>query len=347
LSDKIDLARFDSATPFLSRDFILTWLDCYADYIHEMIFFVFYAQTDIVAIAPFYIKKSRKKEVRFICSGENEEDEVCSECLDVLLDNNDRQAILPVLMDALLENSEKWDVLIVDNYVDDSFVSECLLPALATQRHSIIKKTVGLRYYLDLPDSIDSFYAQKKGSFYSGLRRKYRKLNRDPQIRLELKADIDNIDHLMQRLKELHNSRWRASGVRGVFESDIFFEFHKKLSHRLIRNDSLFMLVIRDAEQIFSIEYGFIFKGTLYFYQSGHIPEKYTNLSVGSVSHIISIEYAIQHGLSVYDFMLGSASSYKNKFKCITRPMYMAMAYQPGLYGKYKILTHKLHQLNR
>jgi len=142
----------------------------------------------------------------------------------------------------------------------------------------------------------------------------------------------------------LHNERWKNSNVRGAFESDVFFKFHNLLSSRLLNKGRLFLLVVENGEKVISVIYGFVFNGVLSFYQSGYITTEYKKLSIGSVSHLLAIEFAIDKKIKIYDFMFGSQDSYKNKYKCSTEEMFQCEIYQPGLVSRFKRLYSKLRR---
>jgi len=342
-SNSVNLSDFDTSSVFLSEEFIMAWVEHYKTYIHDLAFIIYNKDNTVIGISPLYIKKSGHLELRFLCTGENEEDEISSEYLDFIINEEHKDDILLMFVDYLIRNSNKWKNLVVNSYTPHSFINKNLIPYLEKNKYSIFTENIGSRYYLDLPDSNEDFYKSKKGSFYNGLKRKHRKLLKSEDIKYEIISDSTHLDKYFNALKDLHNQRWKRSNVRGVFESDVFFNFHKSISHKLLTKNYLFLFIMSDNEDVISILYGYIFKNVLHFYQSGYTTPKYQNLSIGAVSHIMAIEYAISKNLSTYDFMLGSSDSYKNQYKCRKENIYQSEIYKPGIYGKLKLLIRKIH----
>ncbi len=344
-SQSLKFSSFENSTIFLSEDFILTWIEYYHSYIHEIMFVVFYQQDEVIGFSPLYVKKNKTREIRFLCTGEREEDEVFSEYLDFLIKKGKEDQVLSLFMAFLSGSDKKWDQFVIDNYLPDSFINLKLLPFLNRKKYSIIKHDVGLRYYLKLPETIEKFYADKKGSFYSGLKRKYRKLIKVKDIKCEVISDVNLVSEYIDAMKILHNKRWKSEDAHGVFESDVFFQFHKAVSKKIIKDKYLFLLVIRDKNEVVSVIYGYIYNGVLSFYQSGYLGNEYNKLSIGGVSHLFAIEYAIEQNLLVYDFMLDSFDSYKSKFKCDTSSMCTSIVYKPSISGWFSWLSKYIYQL--
>lgn len=342
-SNEKTLSFLKNSSVFLTYDFILTWLKHYSSCVYSIEFIVFYEEDRVVGVAPLYIKQAQNFELRFICTGENEEDEVFSERLDFIVADEFEDSVVSIFMKYLDDRDKIWSKIIINNYMEDSFINKYLFPVLLRFKYSVYSHREGFRYTLDLPESSDEFFKVKKGSFYNGLKRKSRQLKKLDGFSCYVVSDQSELEKNMDDIKILHNNRWNRSEIRGAFESDVYFEFHKELAGRLLKNDQLFLLVVKINDSVISVVYGFIFNEVLSFYQSGYTVTQYSKLSIGSVSHLLAIDIAINKKLKTYDFMFGSDDSYKNKFKCVTENMCRCEIYKPGISGKMKIFLDKMH----
>ncbi|HED36361.1 MAG TPA: GNAT family N-acetyltransferase [Gammaproteobacteria bacterium] len=345
-SNIVEFGKLSNSTIFLTDDFLITWLECYSDCVYTLQFIVFYADYKIIGVAPLYIKHDEFFELRFICTGESEEDEVFSEYLDFLVRDGFEGIVVSQFLSYLDATESRWNKMAIDNYLETSFVARYVMPALTGHGYNVVSHCEGFRYFIELPETIDEFYQNKKGSFYSGLKRKRRHLLQTDGVSYSVVMEQQAVVRTLGNIKRLHNERWKNSNVCGAFESDVFFKFHNLLSSRLLNKGRLFLLVVEDNEQVISVIYGFVFKGVLSFYQSGYITTEYKRFSIGSVSHLLAIEIAIDKKIDVYDFMFGSENSYKNKYKCSTEAMFQCEIYQPGLMNSLKRVCDKLlHQV--
>lgn len=306
-SSNIDeLDKLSSPTVFLTDDFLVTWLECYSSCVYILQFIVFYSDNKIIGIAPLYIKHDDGFDLRFICTGEQEDDEIFSECLDFMVLDGFKEIVVSQFVSYLLAAESSWDKMVIDNYLETSFVARYVMPVLKDHDYKIVTHREGFRYFLELPETIDEFYQNKKGSFYSGLKRKKRHLLQADEVSCSVVMDQPAVIRALEDIRRLHNERWKNSNVRGAFESDVFFKFHNLLSSRLLNKERLFLFVVEDGEKVISVIYGFVFNGVLSFYQSGYVTTEYKKLSIGSVSHLLAIEFAIDKKIEIYDFMFDS-----------------------------------------
>ncbi len=342
LSNVNELNTLSNSTIFLTDDFLITWLECYDTCIHVLQFIVFYSDNKIIGIAPLYIKYDEVFELRFICTGEPEEDEIFSERLDFLVLDEFKNIIASQFVSYMSATGSSWVKMVINNYLETSFVARYVIPALIDHGYNVVTHCEGFRYFLVLPETINGFYQNRKGSFYSGLKRKKRHLVQVDGVSCSVVMDQQAVRRALEDIKRLHNERWESANVRGAFESDVFFKFHNLLSSRLLNKGRLFLLSVKDREKVISVIYGFVFNGTLSFYQSGYVTTGYKKLSIGSVSHLLAIELAIDKKIEIYDFMFGSENSYKNKYKCSTEAMFQCEIYRPGLMGRLKRVYNKL-----
>ena len=85
-------------------------------------------------------------------------------------------------------------------------------------------------------------------------------------------------------------------------------------------NDVL-LLELRAGEEIIGVLYNFVYRGRVYFYQSGFRYSEDSRLKPGLLSHYLAIRHCLaQPILTEYDFLAGDAQ-YKRSLAADLRPL--------------------------
>jgi CelD/BcsL family acetyltransferase involved in cellulose biosynthesis len=137
----------------------------------------------------------------------------------------------------------------------------------------------------------------------------------------------------MLALRSLHAERWGAEGHAGVFASQRFARFHEDVMPRFLRGADgvsldLAWLIVR-GEPI-AAAYNLVYRGKLYFYQSGRKMVLPKAVRPGIAMHALGIRRSIECGLREYDFLAG-ASRYKRDLALASRPLTELRAVAPNL----------------
>lgn len=115
----------------------------------------------------------------------------------------------------------------------------------------------------------------------------------------------------LDALSELHQRTWKNRGFPGAFADANFTRFHHALINRGLPRREVDLLEISAGPKRLGYLLNFVFRGTVYAYQSGF---DYTDASrhqkPGLTCHHMAIEMYLREGLDRYDF-LGGAERYK------------------------------------
>jgi CelD/BcsL family acetyltransferase involved in cellulose biosynthesis len=115
-------------------------------------------------------------------------------------------------------------------------------------------------------------------------------------------------------LHSLHGERWSGHGSAGVFASARFTRFHDEAMAALLDGpDGKLELqwLIVDGRPVVAL-YNIIYRGRVYFYQSGRALDVPKGVKLGIAAHALALRAAIEDGHTEYDFLAG-ASQYKRQ----------------------------------
>ena len=143
------------------------------------------------------------------------------------------------------------------------------------------------------------------------IHRSCRLFEKSAPVRLEVARDIGNAMDIYDELVGLHEKTWADRGQAGAFSSDYLLDFHRQLIQRRFAYDEIQMLRIRYDHKTMACLYNFVYKNSVFFYQSGIDYNLDKRLKPGLIAHVEAIKYNAAAGHKIYDF-LGGESRYKN-----------------------------------
>jgi len=107
---------------------------------------------------------------------------------------------------------------------------------------------------------------------------------------------------------EWHRSRWADSG----YNNRDFVMFHETLIKRGFGHESVQLFRIVFGEHVIGVFYFLLLDGCAYFYLQGLRSELNNKLKPGLNAHCLLMQYFLEQGYDVYDFM-GGESQYKHQ----------------------------------
>lgn len=289
---------------------IKNWIDVY--FREEDMLFVctYWFEGNLVGVIPCYIKKGRFiNELRFIATGENEVDEVCSEFQDFIIESDFKSEVFTKFSQIIIKYA--INKASFENVLPNSIIYEWLKSLNHTWMYT--EELNGVRYCVDL------YEAKKLTDRFPGktLRRKMRAIHQSNIYKMELLDSSESFDEFYQQLKVNHQSVWQEKGKVGAFNSDKFTEFHKKYAKEMLLNNKLVMFNLSYQNKVLAVFYGLINANALYYYQSA-ITRVVEHKNLGAAMHYCAMDFAYKRGLNKYDLMRGGIDSYKKDYSLPT-----------------------------
>ncbi|MFN3712165.1 MAG: GNAT family N-acetyltransferase [Alcanivoracaceae bacterium] len=294
----------DKSPPFSGAPWLLPWMALYGRSEDESRV----VRLDVgsgAMLAPMMIRPVKRKrlcwrELRFLGSGDDSQDEVATEYPDVSLDG----VTVPQAVDALtawLRADRGWDLLAAEAVEPHSVLAQALTRAGAFRRVN------GRRYRVPLPGQFEGWLDTLSATARARFRRTLRQVG-ERGLRLEPRLEAD----ALEQVASLHQQHWHKRGQPGAFASQRFREFHRAL----LANGGLEARLsgLFHGALPLALWYGFDIKGTRYYYQSGIDAQAAEGLPAGEALHLLMIRDAISSGLAGYDFMRGDEQSWKARY---------------------------------
>lgn len=332
--DEILVAQ-EEAPPFLSWEWMSTWWKVYKTTNTKLLVLVFSDAAQVVAIAPFYVRKSAGpiglKTLYFLGTGEPEEKEVCSEYLDFISLPEYAQSVSDLVVRYLSSNNNLWDRIELHRVLESSSLLSFFKNSAVAEKYSVIQKKCGQRYFIDLPNQWDSYLQTLRSSMRRSIRAAYKKLDCQANFEVKFIESEDEIKSTMRELIKLHSESWEMRGKPGAFVSHEFCEFHHKIAELMLKNSMLQMLTISISGEVIAVLYNFKIRNVNYYYQSGLDMMRYSSLKPGVLLHSEAIKFSIANKIAKYDFMMAGEDSYKKRFGCRTSEMFHIKVWNKGL----------------
>jgi len=161
--------------------------------------------------------------------------------------------------------------------------------------------------------------------------RKWKRLNREYAVQFEQVRTEHQCRESINLVIALHNLRWRGRGGSDAFHTPGLVGFHQELSQIALERGWLRLYVLRLNGIPAAGLYGFLYRRTFYFYQSGFDPA-FDKYSVGLVIMGLAIKRAIEEGAEEFDLLHG-AEAYKSHWSNGNRELGRLELYPPGIFG--------------
>lgn len=179
--------------------------------------------------------------------------------------------------------------------------------------------------------SWDSYLASLGAEHRYGFQRKWKRLNRDFDVSFEQAGTPRQCTESIGLVIAQHNLRWRDRGGSDAFHTASLVEFHQEFSQVALDRGWLRLYVLRlDGKPAASL-YGFLYRRTFSFYQSG-LDAAYDKYSVGLVTMGLAIKSAIEEGAEEYDLLHGT-EAYKSHWSRDSRELSRLEVYPPRALG--------------
>ena len=323
----------------LRWEWLSAWWDIYQDRGVKPCVLLLREGARLVGLAPFYLQIEKKpgipgiRTLRFLGTGEPEEEEVASEYLDIVALDGYEDRVAKAVWEHLFDQ-KSWDQIVFNDVLEDSLVLTAFRRILVSAGMPVNLEPVGIRYSVALPRTWQEYLARLDEGAAKRLPYKRRKFERAGRVEYKRIAEPEELDQAFDELIRLHTKRWKARGRDGVFANPRFTAYHRRLARTLLPQGMLNLgLLSLDGVNI-AAHYNLRHAGTEYFYQGGADVELASKYSPGVIAHVYAIEAAILDGLNRYDFMKGGTDSYKTEFGCEEGPMHDMQVFAGTVRGR-------------
>jgi len=312
------LAGSESSSPFLTWEWMFEWWRHYCDGDHARTLAIVVARrgADLAAILPGYIHRKPLGLSTFAFLGTEFES---SDYLRVIEDQEGGASALPGMLDFLLKEEPRLDVLHMSNMLAlGSNLSDLRRFAEATgASHEIqVFKTCP---YVPTVGDWEGYLAGLSSKMRKNVRRSTRQLV-EANAEFILVRERAQVKTGIEELFELHARRFSTKNEKTGFRTQTRGPFHAAVSERLFDADILRLFLLKTGGRTVAALYCFEYAGTLHFFQSGIDPDS-EKLSAGTVLVGHAIRYAFEKGLTCFDFMRGE-EAYKFRWTDKSRQMF-------------------------
>lgn len=318
--------------PMLSPDWLLSWWEIYASPDDELCVLTFSKPGDIVVgLAPLYLAgKTTNATYRFLGSGD-----FCTQHLTWLSADSWKERVGIEVANFFLADKSGWKRLFFDLIDTEATSVHATVNYLTDKGCLCHKRKINSNWKIALPVEWDDYTRLLSRS----LRKRCRKIKKQfidsGEIVLRQVKSEENLSNGWNVLLKLHEERWKnASKPQGIFSDERFLAFHKKISKILLRQGKLRLAWLENNSIPIAVEYQFMGSKTLYAYQAG-IDLSKDFFSVGKLSIMSSIQFAINNGCAFFDLLNGD-DPYKSNWRATPVPCHDFRVWQNRGIGRFE-----------
>jgi hypothetical protein len=317
--------RVHSSSPeasfFLSREWVDCWLATFGgEFNPDLLAFV--RDGEVVGCCLLvrrtqWIRGVRLRRIYMNCAGEDDADSTSIE-YNSLLSLPDCALEVAKTFQTFLQG-EQWDELLLDGVAEHSSFSTALQSLGSSE---VLPQPAHHVDFSRLRRDAADFDSALSPNTRQQIRRSLRGYERTggPCI-LRVAQTSREATEMIARLADLHQVAWQNRGRRGAFSSSRFTAFHRRLVAAAFEQNRLLLLEVRSGAELIGVLYNFLYRGRVYFYQSGFRYDSDGRLKPGLVSHYLAIRHCLaQLAINEYDFMAGD-SQYKRSLATASRPL--------------------------
>jgi CelD/BcsL family acetyltransferase involved in cellulose biosynthesis len=349
------LAESASDQVSLTWEWLATWWEVFGSD-RELYLLVVRDEDRVVGLAPLLRRSIAHygvlpfRRLEFLCSGEEEADEICSPFLDFIFRRGREAEALGAVFDHLRQRQADWDEIVLTDVLANS-------PNLSHLQSLCHEDGIGWEVtrnqtavYISLPPDWESYLASLSRNSRWKIRRGRRAVA-EHGGELRVVDGAEGFSGHFETLIKLHQERWTTHGEPGAFASEKFTRFHRRLVQQLLPLGWIRLYVLLLAGEPVSAIYDFVYHGRAYFYQIGRTGKPCSIDSPGMAIQSFAIEQAIGEGLTEYEMYKGGPDSYKYHWGDRTREVLQLRLTRSNpkeaIYGAATKVVDGLRQIKR
>ena len=298
-------SRANCEDVFLSYDWMAEWWKHWGAHQELFVIAVRAPGGRLVAIAPFYIRRSRlgwlgPRTLSFLGS-----EGTASDHLNVLAETGVEDAAIREIVRLIVTERKCWDYI---ELADGDAGSMIFMELRRELREAGLQERLTprpARPYAQLPASFEEYLAGLTHRVRKNFRRALRSLESAGAVNYLCLTDNAEIQARFGELVRLHSGRFEQLGKESCFLEPRLQAFHSGLLKRMAERPWPRLFLLQIGSETVAALYGFSIGKRFSFYQSGMDPA-WAELSVGMVALGCGIRYSIESGHEQFDFLRGT-----------------------------------------
>jgi CelD/BcsL family acetyltransferase involved in cellulose biosynthesis len=326
---------------FLNFYWTRNWLTNYHNYIESLqIIVIFDNDNKCIAIAPLYISSYHKDTLALLGTNEPEWCEVQAESMDIIYFAEDHDTLVNYFIKIFKTHLPATNIRL-KNISKTSCIHN--IATKLSSKYFYIQKHSCYQFIFNQFDNMNNALLLNKNN-----KRILNKFLKNENCFYEI-ADTDKKKKaLFDTLVELHQQRWNHKGKTGVFAESKFLDFHRSLLLDVNFNKKILLTAVKYNDKVLSVNYSYISKNKVYFYQAGIDSLFKPNFSPGLLNHLLLIKHGESIGISEYNLLLSQdINSYKAKLSNSTTTLITIELHKYTFKNIFKLLLLKLNVINK
>lgn len=315
------------ASFFLSREWVDCWLATFGETLNPDLL-TFERDGGVVGCCLLvwrtqWVRGIPLRRVYLNCTGEDDADSTYIEFNSLLCLPEHQLAAAKAL--AAFLRGRKWDELLLSGVVGQDAIPVLANSLGRTETQEVPSYYIDFIPYRNPPTDFLRSLSSKTRHHIRRTERSYAEIGGACTLRVAQNAE-EGLEMLHQ-LAELHQAKWRERGKSGAFDSPRFTGLHEKMIRENFDRTLLFR--VQAGAEVVGLLYCFVFRGWVYFYQSGYSYSLDSRRNPGLLTLCLAISHCIgQPELKGFDLMAGDVE-YKRSLASTENPLRWMVVRRP------------------
>ena len=196
-------------------------------------------------------------------------------------------------------------------------------------------------YTATLDDTSEYFNKTKKRkNLQADSRRQMRRLAKIGNLHFKVAENFHDIDALTSKMIEQKTRRYQETGIRNLFEDDMYRKFFLNTAKELAQNGIVNVSGLFLDDTIIAVHWGLVYRDRFYYLMPSFEDGSWRKYSPGRLLLEYLIKWCFDSGIKVFDFTVGDDSY---KYNWADKEMALYDYHEPvNLKGKKYILFTKI-----
>ena len=259
---------------FLRWEWLWNWWQVFARNDDELKIIKVENGDEIIAIAPFYVRKKLLygvfpvRRMMFLGTQEEGEGDVCSDYLNIIFKEGEEKHVVDMVFEFIakdnlcdemyfprVDSSSSTFQFVWNKSLDDGFLGR-----ISNEYESP---------YINLPATWDDYLNGLSGAMRWKIRRQRKKLQTLTGGTLFRVKTHDELTMGFDELIRLHQASWESRGFPGSFSNKQFTQFHQRVMRHMLDKGHLELVLLYADNEPKAALYNIIYNNVTYCYQSG------------------------------------------------------------------------------